>query len=721
MAIYNLGKILPDFKGQWSPEENYSKLDVVYFEGSSYMAISDNVNKRPDENPNDWVLSAAKGEPGEPGKDGPTYKAGKGIDITNNVISATGGGGGEGGETYYPGYGIEIDLSTNKIIAEVEETTGISTVWETTTIPGMDKEDEEGYDSSNIFIWNRQVFYGNGANHNYWLEYDEATGTAKWSIQMWSGFSDIYGKYIYVDTKNRLHYYYGNTQMIFNNNTSKWEIVSINIPDPRGMYMINGVDGKDYYFENAAKSYYRDDDSTTWTKINNTGADVTADRVWSDSNSSYYSRGTTQYFFDYGRLRWRTMAWRGDLKYPIGNHIWKREGNIFCSNGTATWVLKYGDFWEKVGNTPGVYGESIFTDPESENTYYINNGNARKLVPGERKYITRHGDELARKSDLKSMTITEGYGITTTPIDENTIKIDSVVDKGDGISFNEWKKIADSVKLQDSEGNITVMDPANVVDIFNWKGETFLLISGIMYKFDENELTFSYQSTSEYLIYGRDVYVILNNLHISKGTAQYVYSDENQSWDVFAEWDQFQYLEYIYSARLCSNGSEIVCLKTENVSTTFPYTLYFKDGEWEVIKNDVFVNAFVNIFMDGDGYFYNSKYKFVNKKWILDNSRFNVDNVKRVWIDHENHTFYDDKILIDGIRYDYDWVDLPSMNGSCVFKTSYGTYIYTSAGVYTLRKKTLVDNQGKAYMNEIDVRYLIDCQLGNIDIKLRSI
>lgn len=719
MAVYNLGKILPNFRGEWDPTTNYEKLDVVYFEGSSYMAISDNINKRPDENESDWVLSAAKGEPGEPGKDGPTYKAGNGISIVNNVISVTGGGG-EGGETYYPGYGIDIDLATNQINAEVKATNSVSIEWKAVTIPGMSQADVDEYDPVNIFRFNDTIFYSAGPNHHYWLSYDKATDTLKWENQTWHGFTDFTGQDVYVDVKGHMYYFKDNIQLQYTD--AGWRIISINISNPKGRYMINGVDGKDYYFENGNKMYYRDDsESTTWDKISAQSVNVDAQHIWSDSNSMYMSLANNQLYFDFDRLRWRTMGWRGDIKLFDGGNIWKMNDDIFYSDGVATYQLTYSDYWKKLGQTSKIYGENIFIEPESVRVISDVDGHTKELVKGEVKYITRHGDELAKKSDLKGTDITEGFGITTTEIGKDNIKIDSVVAKGDGISFNEWKKIADNIKLQDSEGNITVMDPTNIVDIFNWKGETFLLISGTMYKFNENGLTFIYQSASEYQISGRDVYIIDEELHFSDGGTQYIYDDENQQWSIYHGWDDFQYIGYITSRRLCSNGSEIVCLRQWNASSNFPYTLYYKDGQWTVIENDVFVNAYVNIWTDSTGYFYNQKYKFVNKQWILDNERFNVDDVKHVWTDHENHTFYDNKIIIDGKKYDYDWVDLPSMNSLYLFKTLYGTYIYTSAGVYALRKETLVDNHGKTYMNEIDVRYLIECQLGNVYTKLKSI
>ena len=58
MARYNLGRIVPVFRGIWDPAIPYVKLDVVLWNGNSWVAVSDNENSEPtDENP-DWVCIA---------------------------------------------------------------------------------------------------------------------------------------------------------------------------------------------------------------------------------------------------------------------------------------------------------------------------------------------------------------------------------------------------------------------------------------------------------------------------------------------------------------------------------------------------------------------------------------------------------------------------------------------------------------------------------------
>lgn len=47
MAQITIGRILPIFKGNWSSSTTYSKLDIVYYNGSSYVAKTQNTNQVP--------------------------------------------------------------------------------------------------------------------------------------------------------------------------------------------------------------------------------------------------------------------------------------------------------------------------------------------------------------------------------------------------------------------------------------------------------------------------------------------------------------------------------------------------------------------------------------------------------------------------------------------------------------------------------------------------
>jgi len=63
MAQFNLGRILPNFRGTWESSYNYFQMDIVYYDGSSYVAKS-NINaggNNPSVN-NNWQIIAVKGE-----------------------------------------------------------------------------------------------------------------------------------------------------------------------------------------------------------------------------------------------------------------------------------------------------------------------------------------------------------------------------------------------------------------------------------------------------------------------------------------------------------------------------------------------------------------------------------------------------------------------------------------------------------------------------------
>lgn len=63
MAQINIGRILPIFQGSWRGDRTYEKLDIVYYNGNSYVAKETNINKIPNET-TVWQVVAIKGENG---------------------------------------------------------------------------------------------------------------------------------------------------------------------------------------------------------------------------------------------------------------------------------------------------------------------------------------------------------------------------------------------------------------------------------------------------------------------------------------------------------------------------------------------------------------------------------------------------------------------------------------------------------------------------------
>lgn len=66
MAAIQIGRILPIFKGGWQGNIKYSKLDIVFYAGNSYVAKSDNTSIIPT-NTAYWQIIAAKGTDGAAG------------------------------------------------------------------------------------------------------------------------------------------------------------------------------------------------------------------------------------------------------------------------------------------------------------------------------------------------------------------------------------------------------------------------------------------------------------------------------------------------------------------------------------------------------------------------------------------------------------------------------------------------------------------------------
>lgn len=699
MATYNLGRILPRFRGMWDPTTNYDKLDVVYFEGSSFMAISDNINKRPDENESDWVLSAAKGEPGEPGKDGPTYKAGSGISIINNVISSTGSGG-EGGETYFSGFGIDIDLASNQINAEVKATFDVSTSWTEIEMTGLDASDIENWDERNVFYYRGKTYYSSGANHNYVLD-----GT-EWKLQLWSGFTDIHGRDIYVDTKGVMHYYAGNIIMIFDDDKNRWKQDTINISNCYGRFMVNGLDGYDYYFENSNKMYFHAPDGTsTWTKFNGGAYNFDAEYIWSDENTTYYSSGAIQYYFDYNRKRWYSMTWRGDAKLPSGHQIWKDASNIYYSNGVATFQLKYGDTWVKLANVANIYGKNIFED--NGNFYHFYNGVAKQLTTGEIHYITRHGDELA-PLDKAGAKINEGFGITAVEQADRSITLSTVVSKA----------------MKPSVDNFTEINRI-------MKGDSPLLPNEVQDIWTDNEMnTYLYTETGWWIWDGTNFVScdktanVSFGRHVWKHQGRIFYTLNGSSLEyVNGSWQEISFgigndlRTYFNGQMICSVG-DIAYAYTQNNSRQYAYISRLRPGSTNWIS-ELSVSQFsVHPWADNSGIFYFGNYKIVNDS-VVDSDLRNFNNGLNVWFNSRNQNYYMSMSYGTAdceTSYNAVWTGEYERGGT-VFEVD-GRYICVGdKGCYELKEMKVVDDNDRTLITERD----LDIKLGFIDNILKTI
>ena len=56
MAEYNLGKVIPQFKGRYNNKETYEDLDVVAHEGKTYISLVNGNKETPSEESTKWKL-----------------------------------------------------------------------------------------------------------------------------------------------------------------------------------------------------------------------------------------------------------------------------------------------------------------------------------------------------------------------------------------------------------------------------------------------------------------------------------------------------------------------------------------------------------------------------------------------------------------------------------------------------------------------------------------
>ncbi len=56
MAEYNLGKVIPNYRGRYDKKETYEDLDVVLFENKTYISLVNNNKETPSEESTKWRL-----------------------------------------------------------------------------------------------------------------------------------------------------------------------------------------------------------------------------------------------------------------------------------------------------------------------------------------------------------------------------------------------------------------------------------------------------------------------------------------------------------------------------------------------------------------------------------------------------------------------------------------------------------------------------------------
>lgn len=110
----NLGRVSLVLKGEWDAEASYTRLDVVYSDGSGWIAKKTNKGQRPEIGSIYWQLVASRGEQGKDGRQGIDGEPGKGFIINGHydtlselkaaVVSP------EVGDAYSVGTGLPYDI-----------------------------------------------------------------------------------------------------------------------------------------------------------------------------------------------------------------------------------------------------------------------------------------------------------------------------------------------------------------------------------------------------------------------------------------------------------------------------------------------------------------------------------------------------------------------------------------------------------------------------------
>lgn len=126
MAIETaIGRVVPSYEGDWSSSKSYKKLDNVLRNGSTYIAIQENINQTPEDHPDFWQLIAQRGEQGIQGEQGPQGKQGpQGEKGTKGDKGDTGSGSVSMVDGIGPGPAPDFDVPLHAIRYDAQNLTG---------------------------------------------------------------------------------------------------------------------------------------------------------------------------------------------------------------------------------------------------------------------------------------------------------------------------------------------------------------------------------------------------------------------------------------------------------------------------------------------------------------------------------------------------------------------------------------------------------------------
>lgn len=235
------------------------------------------------------------------------------------------------------------------------------------------------------YIWNdgTNIYYSDGS-YNKVLD----ISTSTWSNKTWYGLTSFKGDNVWSDGDNIYYTYYKSPyayNYVLNVSTATWETKSWYGYTPKGDSFGQSVwsDGINIYMNS---SYILDKPTSTWSAKTWYGLTSFEGRnIWTDGTNIYYSGGdnSTQYILDVDTSTWNYKQWYGTNSI-YGQYIWSDGYDIFHSDNYV--LNKETSKWETFtqGLNSPYYG--VWTD--GSNIYYSAGGQNKILTYTEDETLT---------------------------------------------------------------------------------------------------------------------------------------------------------------------------------------------------------------------------------------------------------------------------------------------------------------------------------------------
>lgn len=266
----------------------------------------------------------------------------------------------DGNDTYYSDGNSQYRLNRDGADLEWISITAGSDIWIT---------------GDNIWYENGNIYYSNNepAPTNQQFKFNKST--KNWEDMHWEGLTAFSGKDVWEDNYGNIYYSNGTTHYKRNkNSTNKWDVVTVT-PD------------------SSLSSFY-------------------GRYIWKTSNATYYSPGKTDDKENYklvpgpGNLHWV----KSDLTRVLGTEIWTDNENIYYSDSSNQYILKYSN---ELNNPKTVIPITWSNIPNNFNTIniwhvgdktYYSDGNIHKIINED----TMSFDDF---TEWKGLTNFYGYNV----------------------------------------------------------------------------------------------------------------------------------------------------------------------------------------------------------------------------------------------------------------------------------------------------------------------